>query len=228
MKNKLINFIAAMGIPVSGITTQGAGCTGICGSCSLNCAPGIVALLLLAGKVFYKRYHSGGGCSMNKKMLKRVLAFVLMAAVMVGLVFFRSENNYDKHYFRAKLARGQEVHCRIDLGKEGELKYLLQPNIYTLYLRLLPEDKQAQLRCECEGLQLLLSRSSKKGLWRKLAPDEMIKQYKGQMSVSAEMYFSPEQLKQRNVQQGKIKFYDAKGLYGTVVIDVINSRVKRD
>ena len=34
MKSKLINFIAAMGIPVSGITTQGAGCTGICGSCS--------------------------------------------------------------------------------------------------------------------------------------------------------------------------------------------------
>ena len=226
MKNKLINFIAAMGIPVSGITTQGAGCTGICGSCSLNCAPGIVALLLLAGKAIYKRYH--GGCSMNKKMLKRVLAFVLMAAVMVGLVFFRSENNYDKHYFRAKLARGQEVHCRIDLGKEGELKYLLQPNIYTLYLRLMPEDKQAQLRCEGEGLQILLSRSSKKGLWRKLAPDEMIKQYKGQLGVSAELYFSPEQLKQRHVQQGKIKFYDAKGLYGTVVVDVINSRVKRD
>ena len=93
---------------------------------------------------------------------------------------------------------------------------------------LLPEDKQAQLRCECEGLQLLLSRSSKKGLWRKLAPDEMIKQYKGQMSVSAEMYFSPAQLKQRNVQSGKIKFYDAQGLYGTVVVDVINSRVKLD
>ena len=93
---------------------------------------------------------------------------------------------------------------------------------------LLPEDKQAQLRCEGEGLQLLLLRSSKKGLWRKMAPDEMIKQYKGQMSVSAELYFSPEQLKQRHVQQGKIKFYDAQGLYGTVVIDVINSRVKRD
>ena len=163
---------------------------------------------------------------MNKQMLKRVLAFALMVGVMVGLVVFRSENDYDKHYFRAKLARGQEVHCQIDLGKEGELKYLLQPNIYTLYLRLLPEDKQAQLRCEGEGLQLLLSRSSKKGLWKKLAPDEMIKQYKGQISVSAEMYFSPEQLKQRHVQSDKIRFYDAQGLYGTVVVDVINSRVK--
>lgn len=91
---------------------------------------------------------------------------------------------------------------------------------------LLPEDKQAQLRCEGEGLQLLLSRSSKKGLWRKMAPDEMMKQYKGQMSVSAEMYFSPEQLKQRHVQSGKIRFYDAQGLDGTVVVDAINSRVK--
>lgn len=163
---------------------------------------------------------------MNNKLLKRVLAFGLMAAVMVGLVFFRSENNYEKYYFRAKLARGQEVHCQIDLGKEGELKYLLQPNVYTLYLRLLPEDKQAQLRCEGEGLQLLLSSSSKKGLWRKLASDEMIRQYKGQLGLSAELYFSPEQLKKRHVQQGKIKFYDAKGLYGTVVVEVINSRVK--
>lgn len=93
---------------------------------------------------------------------------------------------------------------------------------------LLPEDKQAQLRCEGEGLQLLLSRSSKKGLWRKLPPDEMLKLYKGQLGlgVSAELYFSPEQLKQRHVQSGKIKFYDAQGLYGTVVVDVINSRVK--
>ena len=112
------------------------------------------------------------------------------------------------------------------LGKEGELKYFLQPNIYTLYLRLLPEDKQAQLRCEGEGLELLLSHSSKKGLWRKLAPDEMMKPYKGQLGLSAELYFSPDQLKKRHVQQGKIKFYDAKGLYGTVVVDVINSRVK--
>lgn len=59
MKSKLINFIAAMRIPISGITTQGAGCTGICGSCSLNCVPGIFALLLLAGKAVYKRYYSG-------------------------------------------------------------------------------------------------------------------------------------------------------------------------
>lgn len=55
MKIKLMNFIMAMGIPVSAISTQGAGCTGLCGSCSLSCAPGVVALLLLAAKAIYKK-----------------------------------------------------------------------------------------------------------------------------------------------------------------------------
>mgnify|MGYP007079134060 CR=1 FL=1 len=50
MKSKLINFIAAMGIPISGITTQGAGCTGICGSCSLNCVPFWEFLLYCFGR----------------------------------------------------------------------------------------------------------------------------------------------------------------------------------
>ena len=59
MKSKLINFIAAIGIPVSGITTQGQVVQGFAAAAAWNCAPGIVALLLLAGKAIYKRYHGG-------------------------------------------------------------------------------------------------------------------------------------------------------------------------
>ena len=56
------------------------------------------------------------------------------------------------------------------------------------------------------GLQMLLSRSSKKGLWKKLAPDEMIKQYKGQMSVSAELYFRWSSCKSTMYSRGKSSF----------------------
>ena len=55
MKNKLISFLIAMGIPVSTLSLQGGGCTGLCGSCSFNCTPGILALLLLAAKYCYQR-----------------------------------------------------------------------------------------------------------------------------------------------------------------------------
>ena len=55
MKNKIISFLIAMGIPVSTLSLQGGGCTGLCGSCGFNCTPGILALLLLAGKYCYQR-----------------------------------------------------------------------------------------------------------------------------------------------------------------------------
>ena len=55
MKNKLISFLIAMGIPVSTLSLQGAGCTGLCGSCGFNCTPGIFTLLLLCCKYCYQR-----------------------------------------------------------------------------------------------------------------------------------------------------------------------------
>ncbi len=56
MKDKLINFFVAMGIPFSSLSTvQGVGCTGTCGSCTFNCTPGIFAILLLVGKFCYSK-----------------------------------------------------------------------------------------------------------------------------------------------------------------------------
>ncbi|MGM9529112.1 MAG: hypothetical protein ACI3XH_03855 [Phascolarctobacterium sp.] len=55
MKNKLITFLLAMGMPISALYVQGPGCTGVCGSCGFNCTPGVFTLLLLAGKVCYQR-----------------------------------------------------------------------------------------------------------------------------------------------------------------------------
>ena len=63
MKNKIISFLIAMGIPVSSISTAGGGCTGICGNCQLSCTPGILALLLLGYKFLYKKVFSKGRVS---------------------------------------------------------------------------------------------------------------------------------------------------------------------
>lgn len=55
MKEKVITFLCSLGIPFSALSVGGA-CNGICGSCQLNCAPGVLALLLLAGKFLYRKY----------------------------------------------------------------------------------------------------------------------------------------------------------------------------
>ena len=53
MKNKIISFLVAMGIPISSISSAGGGCNGICGSCQFSCTSGVLALLLLGGKFLF-------------------------------------------------------------------------------------------------------------------------------------------------------------------------------
>lgn len=54
MKNKLIKFLLAMGVPFSAMVSGGGGCcNGICSSCSFACTPGVFTLLILAGSYFY-------------------------------------------------------------------------------------------------------------------------------------------------------------------------------
>ncbi len=154
------------------------------------------------------------------RLVKRVLAFVAMVLLMLGLAFFRSENDYDKLYYKSGLARGQQLHCVVDLSREGRLKQCLQPNIYTLYLRLQLKDKDIRLRCEAEGVAMLLSQGSKKGLWRQLEPGDVLQLQRGRLPLSAELYVARDTV----AQQGKIKFYDEQGaLYATVLIDIVNS-----
>lgn len=53
MKNKVITFCAAMGIPISSWGSI-SGCTSICGSCQLSCLPGAAAVVILLVKIFSK------------------------------------------------------------------------------------------------------------------------------------------------------------------------------
>jgi len=55
MKNKTLTFLCSVGIPFSALSAQ-RGCTGICGSCQLNCAPGLLMLLFLTGKYLLSKY----------------------------------------------------------------------------------------------------------------------------------------------------------------------------
>jgi hypothetical protein len=63
MKNKIISFLVAMGIPISSISSAGGGCNGICGSCQFSCTPGVLALLLLGSKFIYKKLLNKGRVS---------------------------------------------------------------------------------------------------------------------------------------------------------------------
>ena len=102
---------------------------------------------------------------MDKKWSKRIALFIAMLGVMFALLLVREMNAYDKGFTKLQLAKGAQVSYVVDLGKEGGLKYLVQPNVYSAYLRLQPQTKNAKLTCRGEGLEMMLSQGSKKGVW---------------------------------------------------------------
>lgn len=51
MKNKIITFLLAMGMPVSALYVQSGGCTGVCGSCGFHCTPGFLHCYCCAANI---------------------------------------------------------------------------------------------------------------------------------------------------------------------------------
>lgn len=52
MKNKIVLFCMGLGVPLTSINNS---CTGLCGNCQLNCAPGILLVVALTFKYFLKK-----------------------------------------------------------------------------------------------------------------------------------------------------------------------------
>lgn len=64
MKNKLLSYMAGFGVSFCSVSV-GNGCTGICGSCRMNCIPGLAMLVILFANVLIKKLrtraeHSNG------------------------------------------------------------------------------------------------------------------------------------------------------------------------
>ena len=84
---------------------------------------------------------------MHNEFWKKIGLFLAMIGIMFGLMVFREENEYDKEFVKLKLVPQQTVEYNVDLSKEGILKRYLQPEKYTLYLRLRGASKNEPLYC---------------------------------------------------------------------------------
>lgn len=163
---------------------------------------------------------------MDKKWLKKIALFCAMLGVMFALLLVREMNAYDKGFTKLPLARNAQATYVVDLGKEGGLKYFVQPNVYSAYLRLQPQTKNAKLTCRGEGLDMILSQGSKKGVWEKLGAQQVLQKQFGALPLSVELRVPRESVKQYHVGKGAIKLYEGEKLYATIAIEVVNSRYK--
>lgn len=146
---------------------------------------------------------------------------------MFALLELRATNDYDRDFVKFKLPRDSQAQYVIDLAKEGELKYFVQPNVYTVYFRLQPQEKNVKLTCRSEGVQMILSQGSKKGIWAQLAPQQQLYKYKGAIPVSAELYVPRSSVKRHDVAKGKLLFYEGEKLYATILVEIVNSKYEK-
>ena len=173
---------------------------------------------------------------MGKNWLMRIILFLAMLCLMLGAAKLRMGS--DSMSESVALAPGKVVTCTVDLGKEGALKRLLNPNVYSLSLRLQPE-AQAKLRVVGSGMEMYLSQGSKEGIWTEVTPQDEL-QYKAgkgknkhghgknmanNLPLNVELRVDREAVQKRNVAEGYLQFYDEKGAYAEIIIKVINSRV---
>lgn len=156
---------------------------------------------------------------MHNEFWKKIGLFLAMIGIMFGLMVFREENEYDKEFVKLKLVPQQTVEYNVDLSKEGILKRYLQPEKYTLYLRLRGASKNEPLYCRTEGVKMFVSQGSKKGIWHELQADKPVATYKNIIPLSVEFVLPKDKLLQGEQCQGKIVLYNAKGVYSTVLIN---------
>ncbi|WP_405379502.1 hypothetical protein [Phascolarctobacterium sp.] len=161
---------------------------------------------------------------MSKKWLLRISLFLGMVCLMVAMTTLRSENNKDRLFSKVALEQGKAVKLTVDLGKQGEIKYRVNPNVYTLYLRIAATADKLQV--EGSGMEMFLSQGTKKGIWTALEPTDILKQRRGELPLNVELKVPREKLERYHVAQGVLCFSDTRGEYGRINIEVVNSKAK--
>ena len=166
---------------------------------------------------------------MNKFNVKSLLLAGLAMLVVFGMGVFKGQINGDRTFHKFTMEQGGEYTYTIDIGKMGSVKYLVEPNVMTLYLRCKVPDDVKNLTCEVEGIENFASQGSKKGVWKKL--DSNITLKKGQwgdfIPLNLELAVPRSDISQYDVGKGIVNFYNEGTHFAKLDVKIINSKIKQ-
>lgn len=168
------------------------------------------------------------------KSLKNIVLFVFGAVLIFLLAYSNSFNRGDYNTKRIVIKRGQTITYTIDLGKEGAIKRILQPNVYSVYLRVKAEEG-SKLSCKAysKDMQLFLSQGTKKGIWSELTENKILepmsakliknqntleKARQGHLPINVELKLLN---KEKSVYDGKLLLMENGKEYGVINLKVL-------
>lgn len=160
----------------------------------------------------------------NRKIISIVLVILTILAMFM-LEKFTDENKSDKVYQKIDLTQNYITDCTIDINDMGIVKYYIEPNIISVYLRIKVDKNAKNLSYTTENLDVIVSQGTKKGIWPKLKPeDELEKNKKNIVPLNLELRLPNENIHQYNVSQGKVKILSNQQVIGEININIINSK----
>ena len=163
---------------------------------------------------------------MNKLTTKNILLALVAMLMIFAMGIFKGQINGDRSFHRLNLEQGGEYNYTLDVGKMGVVKYFVEPNIMTLYLRCKVPSEVKALRCEVTGFENFASQGSKKGVWKAVAKDELLKiEPKGNtIPLNLEIAVPRDDIYKHNVGVGKVTFTNDGTPYAVLKIKIINSK----
>ena len=165
---------------------------------------------------------------MLKRPIKYVSFLVLGFLLMLGLHFYEGENRGDSSIKSLSLAKTEKLEWVVDLAEMGSLKYYLEPNVMSLYLRIQDPPKGKTLTYEIKDLEGVVTQASKKSIWKPVFPgDTLTAKNRGYTPLFLELHFPRAKVHQYEVQQGTIRILADSRKAADVAVRIINSNYKQ-
>lgn len=161
---------------------------------------------------------------MNRALVKRGAAALLAIGALLALNLLRAQNDGDRVYREIFLPEDRAVECVVDLKEMGFLKYWLEPNVISVYLRFHAPEAAGDLRCEISNLSADVSQGSKKGLWKRVRPGAPLERNKRQIvPLNLEVSFPRGSLGQYEVHVGEVTLLSAERIVSQVRLRIVDS-----
>lgn len=163
--------------------------------------------------------------------MNKLIKIIVTAVITVLIIFFlndlKKQNNYDRYFKSVDLSQNNTVTYVIDIAKMGTIKYYLQPDTFSMYLKLKNDCCLDNISFKLDNLKAVASQSSKKGEWKKLDSGSVL-QVKDDRYIPLNLEINiPTDKRSYQLHDGSIIILQNEKIIKIIELKFVNSKYKK-
>lgn len=162
-----------------------------------------------------------------KKFLSIIIGLLIGVGITIGMLKIDKASKYDSEFKKIILNNNEFQHKKItiDIGKEGPIKYYLDPNEMTIYLRLYNDLDRENITFDTADLQVIASQNSKRSAWKKVEAGSLLYDRGPHIiPLNLEIKLPKDAIYHFYVHRGYVNIYSNKEKIAEIELEFINSR----